>query len=152
MSDPNRTEESLGKCRAAERRLRAGIGLFVALLMGVLGLLVVLPAAAQDTTHVRMVDWRFVPPSVEIQPGDVVCWTNRASNAHSVAMDSTELVTGAAATYWPAGAEPWHIGRLRQGETHCRRFRVAGHYAYFCRPHGSTGMIGTLLVNSSSPR
>jgi plastocyanin len=46
----------------------------------------------------------------------------------------------------PQGAPAWDSGLLRAGQAWTHTFDVAGDYTYFCIPHESMGMIGTITV------
>jgi plastocyanin len=99
-------------------------------------------AAPEDdgpfTGTIRVLDNRFSPPSVTIAAGDSVTWRWDGSTSHTVthgtspdpAQDPTRLFDTP----------------LKSSGTFGYRFTSAGSYPYFCRPHFSMGMTGTITV------
>ena len=94
----------------------------------------------------------FSPETVTISAGDSVTWVNTASDAHTVTADASSLPDGA--EYFASGgfeterdAEDDIAGGLLVAE---ERFRatltVPGTYRYYCIPHRSEGMVGTVIV------
>lgn len=81
----------------------------------------------------------FAPESVTIAVGDTVEWRWVGSN-HNVTADSV-----------PAGSDwtgtPGAPDRLFDtGYTYQHTFEVAGEYSYYCNPHQSVGMVGSVTV------
>ena len=81
----------------------------------------------------------FAPESVTIAVGDTVEWRWVGSN-HNVTADSV-----------PAGSDwtgtPGAPDRLFEtGYTYQHTFEVAGEYSYYCDPHQSVGMVGSVTV------
>ena len=87
--------------------------------------------AAVDT--VMIVDFNFQPPSLTIAPGDTVLWivNPAACCVHTVTRTAS-----------PA----WDSGPLNSGDEFERVFPVCGTFNYFCSPHQSIGMVGTIDV------
>jgi plastocyanin len=94
--------------------------------------LTVLPSAARAETHnVTVSSFQFDPPVLNIAPGDTVIWTN-VEGFHDV-------VAGDGSFAGPFGA----------GWTYSRTFGEVGTVDYYCSPHLSFGMAGTIIVQSS---
>ena len=101
------------------------------------------PAAAKDVqvkmlnkgAHGAMV---FEPALVKVAPGDTVTFvaTDKGHNA--------EIIS----TMMPAGAAPFK-GKMNQDIT--VKFSKPGVYGYKCLPHYGMGMVGAVIVGSSSP-
>jgi plastocyanin len=109
-------------------------------------------------TTVEMTDkLAFEPVTVTIAVGETVTWDNVGSLGHSVTAYEEELPNGAA--YFASGgfeseaaAQDAYIpgdresGDIPGGETYEHTFETAGTYEYFCIPHETTGMVGTVKV------
>src|SRR5882724_5501400 len=81
----------------------------------------------------------FMPSSVTIHPGDTVRWT-WSSSGHSTTSGSPGSPNGI-----------WDSGILNQGAMFTHTFNSVGSFPYYCTPHGSLGMVGTVTVVSASP-
>ena len=105
--------------------------------------------------NVGMSSSRFLPASLEVSVGTTVIWANTGARAHTVTayedripeeadffasggFDSEE----AARQAWFDGAD----GAIYSYETFEHTFEVPGRYTYFCIPHESGGMVGTVTV------
>ncbi len=79
----------------------------------------------------------FEPPVIHIKPGDTVKWlkTNPGHNTVSI----NEMI--------PEGAEGWSGG---MNEEVVIKFEKEGVYGYKCTPHYILGMVGLVVVGSSS--
>src|SRR6266446_3802829 len=100
------------------------------------------PTAARAATVTVMVGpncFCFSPSEVTINPGDTVRWTF-SSSGHS----TTSGMPGS-----PNGI--WDSGILNQGAMFTHTFNSVGSFPYYCTPHGSLGMVGTVTVVSASP-
>jgi YVTN family beta-propeller protein len=73
---------------------------------------------------------RFVPDTLTVEAGTTVEWVNGGHGVHTV----TDNNGG------------WDSGSLAPGEKYSREFDVKGTYGYFCVPHHSIGMVGTIVV------
>lgn len=93
----------------------------------------------------------FVPATLTIAPGDTVEFLPGRGGPHNVAFEEERLPPGAAAVLRAAMADT--IAALSgplvlDGE----RYRIAftgaprGTYPFYCLPHRSIGMVGTLTV------
>ncbi|MDR2187817.1 MAG: cupredoxin domain-containing protein [Azonexus sp.] len=93
-------------------------------------LLALFSLAALAEVEVRIVDYRFTPPSVSIKAGDSVRWINgEKRTSHSVLFPDEN------------GLES---ERLFPGEAYVRRFDQPGRYPYRCGPHEE--MKGEVIV------
>jgi plastocyanin len=99
--------------------------------------LVTVPAAAHAadaTVTAREGPNRFDPPTVTINPGNSVTWTN-AGGLHNVWFDDDSYEMPAT----PMNP-PWTVSRM---------FATAGTFTYVCRQHSS--MTGTVVVEPPPP-
>ena len=106
------------------------------------------PAAggAASGTAVKMTDDnKFDPAAITIAKGATVTWTNSSTMVHSVTDDPAKAAVKADAQL-PEGAQAWDSSLLQPGGTFSHTFDVAGTYKYFCIPHESLGMLGTVTV------
>jgi plastocyanin len=110
------------KPRAARLAALAGLLLFIALAS----------TSAAATTAVNIQGFAFVPPTVTINVGDTVTWTNKDAAAHSA------LVNG-------VGQTPV----LAQNQSGGLAFNAAGTFPYVCGIHGSA-MMGTVIVRAAA--
>jgi plastocyanin len=78
----------------------------------------------------------FDPAELAVDPGATVEFT-WASNFHTVTVESRPD----GANWTGTGAET-----RDSGYTHTHTFEVAGTYEYYCQPHRSSGMVGTVVV------
>lgn len=79
----------------------------------------------------------FTPPTVTIDAGGAVTWTDHSADApHTVTADSTS-------------AEKWDSGTLNQGQTFSHTFHSPGTFTYHCNFHSF--MKATVQVNGSAP-
>ena len=87
--------------------------------------------AAVDT--VQVVDFRFLPSSLNIAVGDTVVWIVKQECCvpHTVTRSSSPS---------------WNSGSLGLGASFQRIFPVCGTYSYVCSPHQGLGMVGTIQV------
>ena len=81
----------------------------------------------------------FEPESVTVSTGETVAW-EWDSSGHNVVVDSQP--EGGEWTGTDGGSSTTYD----QGHTHTFTFDVAGTYEYFCAPHQSVGMRGTIVV------
>lgn len=104
------------------------------------------PPGTPAPQTVKMTDQlRFVPERLTLKVGDTVIWRNQETVSHTVTSDAAKAADKTHASV-PAGAESWDSGMIEGGKTFERKFEVAGEYTYFCIPHESAGMLGTLIV------
>ena len=87
---------------------------------------------SQTTHDVTVQNFSFSPQSVTITVGDIVKWTN-ISGTHNVRANDNSFYFG------PAAPAPWEF-------THT--FTAVGDFPYYCEPHLSMGMTGTIIVQN----
>jgi plastocyanin len=72
--------------------------------------------------------YRFSPSSLTIAVGDAI----RVANSDTM----THTFTGPS----------WDTGDMGAGQVKTLRFNTAGSFSFYCTPHKSLGMTGTLTV------
>jgi len=83
-----------------------------------------------QTHNININNFAFIPPSLSINTGDTVIWTNMDSVAHTVTSDSgTEL----------------NSATLQTGSTYSHTFNNPGTFNYHCSIH--TSMKGSITVS-----
>lgn len=105
-------------------------------------------------------DLIYDPESITVSVGDTVVWENVGSVGHSVTAYDDGVPDGA--TYFASGGfdseqaarDAYSVGDpdsgdVLEGETYEHTFETAGTYEYFCIPHESAGMVGTVEVQES---
>jgi plastocyanin len=109
----------------------------VSALCGVLGMITFAavtsaPIGASSTAPaavtVTMTDNRFVPATVNVQPGGSITWRNTSQIPHTVTADGFDS------------------GTLAPGATFTQTFERAGTVDYHCQPHRAAGMVGKVVV------
>ncbi|MFB6235293.1 MAG: plastocyanin/azurin family copper-binding protein [Halopenitus sp.] len=101
---------------------------------------------------IEMDEASFVPSSVSISPGTTVRWKNTSDVEQTVTAYEDKIPNEAA--YFASGgfdSEQAARNNVTDGlvaprETYEHTFDQAGTYEYFCIPHESSGMIGTVRV------
>jgi plastocyanin len=88
---------------------------------------------------------RYDPPSVHVRAGDTVLWQNASSLTHTVTADRTQARLAQSVSL-PPGARPFHSGMIGPSGTWRYTFTTPGTYRYFCVPHETQGMTGTVVV------
>jgi len=106
--------------------------------LSLVALLVFAPSAwaqGQEVT-VRMEDNFFKPANITVEPGTTVTWVQSGNNPHT-----TTSYDGL-----------WDSGMIQGGSggTFSFTFEEPGTYDYFCIPHESLGMIGSVTVTGST--
>lgn len=104
-------------------------------------------AGGTVTATVMMTDQlRFAPATVTIHVGEAVRWQNVTSAiTHTVTADPGRAENPADVSL-PPGAQPFNSGAVTPGQSFQHTFTVAGTYRYFCIPHETLGMLGTVVV------
>jgi plastocyanin len=87
--------------------------------------------APKPAVVVHMHDFKFVPATVRVKPGDTVEWINDDNDAHTV--DSVSKL--------------FDSGGLDTNDTWTRTFKTAGTFAYFCALHPY--MKGAVIVTGA---
>jgi plastocyanin len=106
--------------------------------------------AVGDPVEVAAVDMvstsdgeHFEPHVVRVTKGGTVRWTNESgthsTTAYAPAKDKPQLM--------PDGAAAWDSGIFtEEGATFEHTFETEGVYHYYCTPHETMGMIGSVVV------
>lgn len=107
--------------------------------LSLVALLVFAPSAwaqGQKEVTVRMEDNFFDPATITVEPGTTVTWIQSGNNTHT-----TTSYDGL-----------WDSGMIEGGSggTFSFTFEEPGTYDYFCIPHESLGMIGSVTVTGST--
>ena len=108
--------------------------------------------SATNQTVTMTDDLAFDPKTTTIETGETVTWTNESDIEHTVTAYEDEIPDGAA--YFASGGfESERTARNRvnedliaPGEEYEHTFEQPGTYGYFCIPHESSGMVGTVRV------
>lgn len=90
----------------------------------------------------------FSPETVTIQAGEQVTWRNVSDGIPHTATGDPDLADDPSNVTLPEGAAPWNSGTVAAGGEYTRTFEVPGEYRYFCDPHETQGMIGTVMVTA----
>ena len=110
----------------------------------------------QSTTVAMTDDLVYEPSTVSVAPGSTVVWENVGSIGHTVTAYSDEIPEGA--TYFASGGFDSEQaarsgypdqGVIAGGETYEHTFETTGSFGYFCIPHESAGMVGTVEVTEN---
>lgn len=72
------------------------------------------------TVEAKIINFAFVPTTIEINAGDTVVWENRDTVRHTVTSDS---------------GDEMNSRLLGKGERYSHTFNTAGTYNYHCTPH-----------------
>lgn len=82
--------------------------------------------------EVTMTNYAFTPSDLTIEPGTTVRWVNETSMFHTIT---------------PDGHSEWSEGSVNtMGETFTYTFGTEGSFPYYCSPHQSLGMVGSVTV------
>jgi len=87
----------------------------------------------------------FEPATATIKAGQTVRWNNTSIIWHTVT-DDPALAKDASHAALPPGAAAFDSGKVEAGSNWWHTFSVPGTYKYFCKPHESKGMLGTVVV------
>ena len=94
----------------------------------------------------------FDPKTATIESGETVTWTNKSDIQHTVTAYEDKIPVEA--SYFASGDfESERVARNRiteglidPGENYEYTFDQPGTYGYYCIPHESSGMVGTVRV------
>lgn len=79
-------------------------------------------------------DFRFSPADLTISPGTTVRWINDVAMLHTVS---------------PNDHSEWERAQVTQAdELFHHRFETAGEFPYYCEPHRTEGMVGSVAVEA----
>jgi plastocyanin len=95
------------------------------------------PASAAEVP-VDVVNFRFEPKTVQIDPGDTVVW-NFETDGHTSTSDQGE-------------PERWNSRAVAAGQSFRHTFSKPGRFSYICIPHESAGMTGVVQVGTDQFR
>jgi len=99
-----------------------------------LGIVLLLPAVSLAVEHfVSIPGFSFDPPTLTIDQGDIVTWTNNHTVPHTTTSDD--------------GTE-WDSGTMAPGATFSYTFTSAGSFPYHCTIHPM--MMGTITVEPAT--
>ena len=98
-----------------------------------------------DVTIDMTSELTYAPAAAQARVGQTVVWVNGSAMAHTVTADPA-LAGNAASVSLPAGAAPFASPLIPGSGSFSYTFTVPGTYRYFCQPHESAGMIGTVVV------
>jgi plastocyanin len=108
---------------------------------------------ASEERTVSMTDkLTFEPKTVTVRTGGTVTWKNDSGVGHTVTAYEDVIPEGA--SYFASGGfesestarNRTSDGLIAAGESYEHTFEVAGTYEYYCIPHESGGMVGTVEV------
>lgn len=85
-----------------------------------------------EVVEIEIRNFQFSPSELTIAPGTTVRWRNTTATFHTVTPDGH--------AQW----SEWQTAGM--GQTFDVRFDQAGEFRYFCSPHRSLGMTGTIIV------
>jgi plastocyanin len=104
-------------------------------------LLIELSPVRAATTIVDMTGFRFVPAQSSIKVGDTVLWTNLDTVFHNTLSGSNGVPDG-----------KWSCPLFGNGGSFAFTFTntAPGLYNYFCAPHFSIGMVGSITVHAAN--
>lgn len=112
-------------------------------------------AAGGGDYDVGMTTVAFEPETVTVPAGATLVWRNTSKQGHTVTAYENQLPADAA--FFASGGydteqaarDAWFDGfggRLAAGETYQHTFDTPGEHPYFCVPHETAGMTGTVVV------
>lgn len=107
------------------------------------------PVESADVSMISTDDGdHFDPHVVRIEQGGSVSWTNESGSHSATAYHSANGEPQLA----PEEATAWDSGVVsEQGATFDHTFETEGVYHYFCTPHETGGMIGSVIVGRPDP-
>ena len=102
--------------------------------------------AQTSVTIAASASLKFTPSAACLKAGGTVTWKNTGNISHTTT-DEPSLAASPADSKLPAGATGWtHV--LAGGATFSLKLTVPGTYKYFCIPHETLGMVGSITVVS----
>ncbi|BAC90282.1 plastocyanin [Gloeobacter violaceus] len=86
----------------------------------------------------------YVPAKIDAAPGDTIKWTMNKAGPHNAVFDAAKSAD-------PAGAKAMSQSKLlnKPKDSYISTIPAnakKGDYAFYCTPHKSTGMVGTLTI------
>lgn len=126
--------------------LRLGASGLVAGIAGCLG------GGSKEQTVSMGSRYTFEPKTITVETGRTVVWTNDSDIGHTVTAYE-DRIPGEASFFASGGFDSeaaarnnLSAGMVASGESYEHTFEVAGTYEYYCIPHESSGMVGTVEV------
>jgi plastocyanin len=101
--------------------------------------------ALAATFTVSMRNFSFSPSSLTINVGDTVTWTDQQGNH-----DTVSGVGGVPSGVWSSNNQYHRLMSIN--ETFSFTFNTPGTFPYYCTPHWTFGMIGTIRVVAPNAR
>lgn len=84
--------------------------------------------------EIELLDQSFSRSQVTVEPGTTVRWVNQGDIVHTVT---------------PDGHSEWQRATFAEADDVFEHtFEDEGEFPYFCEPHQSVGMVGTIVVES----
>lgn len=123
------------------------------------GCLGLTPDGNQDY-DVGMTPNSFTPATVTIARGEKIVWENTGTRDHTVTAyeaglpDGAEFFSSGNFDTEQAARDAWASsvgGALSNSDQFTHTFEIPGEYKYFCIPHESGGMLGTIVVEDRTP-
>jgi plastocyanin len=111
--------------------------------------------SAAEAGTVAMVDgFRFEPSTTTVEAGETLTFLNDSSDIHTVTGRQESMPSNA--TYFASGdfasesaaSDDVQRGFVEPGDDYSVTLEEPGTYLYFCIPHESSGMRGTIVVAS----
>lgn len=105
-----------------------------------------------DQTVTMTGDFGFDPKTATIEPGRTITWKNMSDVGHTATAYEDEIPDDA--TYFASGGfesegsakDHTKEGLIAPDDEYEHTFEEAGTYEYYCIPHESSGMVGTVQV------
>jgi plastocyanin len=128
---------------------RTGLVLF-AVALAVSAFVFSTPAAMAETHTVKMGADNgmlvFQPAKITVKPGDTVEWVINKVPPHNVVFDDKQVPSQDKALAKSLSHPQLLMGPGDKFSTTFPKDAQAGDYTYFCAPHRSAGMVGTITV------
>src|SRR2546422_118944 len=94
------------------------------------------------TFTVTMTNVKFTPPSLTVNVGDTVTWTDTQGN-HNTVSGEAGVPDGRG---WNSNSQYPPPFIMSPGQSFSFTFTKPGTYPYYCEPHWTLGMVGTIRV------
>jgi plastocyanin len=117
--------------------------------------------SGEDDYDIGMSISAFRPTEFAVAPGTTVVWKNTSKHSHTVTAyggdipEKAEFFASGGYDSQQAAVDGWEGntgGAIEQGERFTHEFTVPGTYGYYCIPHETNGMVGTIEVTESATR
>ncbi|MGH7640847.1 MAG: cupredoxin domain-containing protein [Candidatus Dormibacteria bacterium] len=102
-------------------------------------------ASAKSTVTIDATNaLKFVPDTACLKASGTITWKNVGNITHTTTDDVAKAAKASDALL-PKGASPWSH-TLPGGASFSLKLTVPGKYKYFCIPHETLGMLGSITV------